>query len=156
MVRVLFVCLGNICRSPMAEAIFRDLVKKEHLEDKIEVDSCGTGDWHLGQSPHPGTKEILDQQGISYDGVKSRLLTADDFEQFDYMVAMDQNNYNTLTGSNNHEKTAVVKLMEFVEDIEEDDIPDPYYTGDFGQTNRLVSEGCYGLLQFLKEKHHLN
>lgn len=153
--RVLFVCLGNICRSPMAEAIFSDLVAKEQLEDKIKVDSCGTGDWHLGKPPHHGTREILDQQGISYDGMQSRLLTKNDFKQFDYMVAMDQNNYEALMRSNNHDDTTIVKLMEFVEDIEDDDIPDPYYTGDFEQTYRLVSNGCHRLLQFLKEKHHL-
>nr|WP_080873783.1 low molecular weight protein-tyrosine-phosphatase [Oceanobacillus timonensis] len=156
MVRVLFVCLGNICRSPMAEAIFRDLVKREQLEDKIQVDSCGTGSWHLGETPHSGTKNILDQQGVPYDGMISRLLEEEDYKQFDYMVAMDQNNFTALQRSNNHDETVIVKLMEFVENIEDEDIPDPYYTGDFDQTYQLVSEGCHGLLQFLKEKHYLD
>ncbi|WP_342744989.1 low molecular weight protein-tyrosine-phosphatase [Oceanobacillus timonensis] len=154
--RVLFVCLGNICRSPMAEAIFRDLVKREQLEDKIQVDSCGTGSWHLGETPHSGTKNILDQQGVPYDGMISRLLEEEDYKQFDYMVAMDQNNFTALQRSNNHDETVIVKLMEFVENIEDEDIPDPYYTGDFDQTYQLVSEGCHGLLQFLKEKHYLD
>lgn len=138
----------------MAEAVFRDLVKKEQLEGTIEVDSCGTGDWHLGEPPHPGTRDILHKQGVSVEGMESRLLSADDFKQFDYLVAMDQNNFNTLNRSNHQEGPAIVKLMEFVENIEENDIPDPYYTGDFKQTYRLVSEGCNGLLQFLKEKHY--
>ncbi len=140
----------------MAEAIFRDLVKREQLEDKIQVDSCGTGSWHLGETPHSGTKNILDQQGVPYDGMISRLLEEEDYKQFDYMVAMDQNNFTALQRSNNHDETVIVKLMEFVENIEDEDIPDPYYTGDFDQTYQLVSEGCHGLLQFLKEKHYLD
>lgn len=140
----------------MAEAIFRDLVKREQLEDKIQVDSCGTGSWHLGESPHSGTKNILHQQGVPYDGMISRLLKEEDYKQFDYMVAMDQNNFTALQRSNNHDQAVIVKLMEFVENIEDEDIPDPYYTGDFDQTYRLVSEGCHGLLQFLKGKHYLD
>lgn len=92
MKRVLFVCLGNICRSPMAEAVFRNLVEKEGLAGQIKVDSAGTGDWHLGKPPHAGTRKLLDSQGIGYEGMKARQVKTDDYEQFDYIICMDSQN----------------------------------------------------------------
>lgn len=80
-INVLFVCLGNICRSPMAEAIFRDLVEKAGLEHMIQIDSAGTGSWHLNHLPHKGTKQILKQHGISCEGMISRLATASDLKE---------------------------------------------------------------------------
>ena len=92
MVRVLFVCLGNICRSPMAEAIFRDFVVKEGLEEKIVIDSAGTGDWHIGHPPHKGTQKILKENEVSFEGIKARQVEKEDLTKFDYIIAMDNKN----------------------------------------------------------------
>lgn len=156
MIRVLFVCLGNICRSPMAEAIFRDLVKKEDLSDNIEVDSSGTGNWHIGDLPHEGTRLLLDQKKISYEGILARQVKEQDWDDFDYIIAMDEQNIADLGNIRKLSDSAVVaKLMDFVEDPEEQNVPDPYYTGDFDYTYQLVSIGCMQLLNFIKKQHHL-
>ncbi len=89
MKKVLFVCLGNICRSPMAEAVFRDLVSREGLEDRIEIDSAGTGDWHIGHPPHQGTRKILNENNISTEGLVARKIKIEDLTEFDYIIAMD-------------------------------------------------------------------
>ncbi|WP_067728696.1 low molecular weight protein-tyrosine-phosphatase [Oceanobacillus damuensis] len=157
MIRVLFVCLGNICRSPMAEAIFRDLVKKENLPDKIEVDSGGTGDWHVGSVPHEGTRSMLDQENISYEGLLARQVEENDWDEFDYIIAMDEQNIQNLGNIRKEDDSIVVaKLMDFVENPEVADIPDPYFTGNFDYTYQLVSAGCTHLLNHIKSKHDLN
>lgn len=151
MIRVLFVCLGNICRSPMAEAVFRHLVKKEGLQDKIEVDSAGLGSWHVGNPPHRGTRDILDQHNISYDGLVARQFQTEDLHQFDYIVAMDNDNIagiNRLKREN--PRAQVAKLMDFVKEARESEVPDPYYTGNFDYVYSLVTEGCQALLEHIK------
>lgn len=95
MIKVLFVCLGNICRSPMAHAYFKKIVKDKNLEDKILVDSCATSSWEVGSPVHYGTKEILDRHNISTEGMKARKITYDDFD-FDYILAMDKQNLKDL------------------------------------------------------------
>ncbi|MGV2516491.1 UNVERIFIED_CONTAM: low molecular weight phosphotyrosine protein phosphatase, partial [Bacillus subtilis] len=89
MVHVLFVCLGNIFRSPMAEAVFSDMVKKNGLEDQINIDSAGIGAWHAGNPPHEGTEEILKEKGISTSGITARQVRESDLTDFDYVIAMD-------------------------------------------------------------------
>lgn len=155
MIRVLFVCLGNICRSPMAEAVFRELVRRSNLQDKIIVDSGGTGGWHIGEPPHQGTREILDRENISYKGIKARQVSKNDWDDFDYIIAMDDQNIKDLRKLNSQENNVVVaKLMDFV-DGKEHNIPDPYYTGDFNYTYKLVVEGCSNLLSHIKQKHNM-
>src|SRR5437762_1508755 len=90
-VRVVFVCLGNICRSPMAEGVFRHLVKEAGLQDKIEVDSCGTGSWHIGEPAHSGTQRVLAKHGMDYKHEARQLCNAD-LTDADYLVAMDSDN----------------------------------------------------------------
>src|SRR5258708_39423554 len=91
MIRVLFVCLGNICRSPMAEAVFAHLVEEAGLSDRISADSAGTGHWHLGERPHNGTRRVLEKNSIAYDH-RARLLEEEDVNRFDYIIAMDRHN----------------------------------------------------------------
>lgn len=148
MIHVLFVCLGNICRSPMAEAIFRDLVKKKGLEELIKIDSAGTGDYHVGEGPHRGTKQILKKYQVSDEGLIARQIQKDDLNTFHYIIAMDSENAANIRRLGPvSEKTKVMRLLDFVPDKVSKDVPDPYYTGNFEEVYELVKEGCEQLLQ---------
>lgn len=156
MINVLFLCLGNICRSPMAEAIFRQTVKEKGVEDQILIDSAGLGDWHIGHPPHEGTRGKLDEANISYEGQKARQIIESDLEKFDYVIAMDQQNIDDLQQFHfDPEKVTVKRLMEFVDDAKEINVPDPYFTKNFDYTFELVKEGCEHFFQYLDQKHHI-
>ncbi|REE80071.1 protein-tyrosine phosphatase [Paenibacillus taihuensis] len=149
MINVLFVCLGNICRSPMAEAVFRHQLKEQHLEDRIAVDSAGTGDWHLGKPPHEGTRKLLDEYGISYDGMRARQVLMQDYQSYDYIICMDSNNerdVKQLFGTMSDSHAQVFKFMDLLPEQASNDVPDPYYTGNFDEVYELVSEGCKRLI----------
>lgn len=137
----------------MAEAIFRDLVKKEGLEEKIKIDSAGTGDWHIGNPPHQGTREILKKYNVSDEGILARQIKSEDLGQFDYIIGMDDQNISNIQKLGDipaHVK--VRRLMDFVEDSIQKEVPDPYYTGNFDETYELVTAGCSRLLKEIKKE----
>lgn len=153
MIRVLFVCLGNICRSPMAEAIFASLVREAHLENEIEIDSAGTGDYHPGRPAHRGTMEVLGRNNISYDG-RARQISVHDLTQFNYVVTMDESNFNNvraLSQTNSH----VLPMLSFADKSEVLEVPDPYFTGDFDGVYQLIRAGCEGLLAHIRRENDL-
>jgi protein-tyrosine phosphatase len=151
-IRVLFVCLGNICRSPMAEAVFRQLVKEAGLFDQIDVESAGTRAWHVGERPHPGTIDILRQNQVEIGGKRARQLSRSDFGSFDYIVAMDAENVEDIQALFGHR---VPRLLEYAPQGSPLDVPDPYYTGSFDMVYRLVAAGCEGLLAEIRRKEGL-
>ncbi|HJH10612.1 MAG TPA: low molecular weight phosphotyrosine protein phosphatase [Metalysinibacillus jejuensis] len=146
MTKVLFVCLGNICRSPMAEAVFRHQVKEAGLADKIEIDSAGTGDWHVGERPHKGTLAKMAEYGISTEGMHARQITAEDGQTYDYIVAMDDSNMRNMMQVFPQTSATVLRLLDVIDDALTE-VPDPYYTGDFAQTYDLVERASKALLK---------
>lgn len=149
--KVLFVCLGNICRSPMAEAIFKHEVEKENLN--IQVDSAGTGVRRGGNIPHHGTQNILDSMDITYEGMVSRGLRKDDFENFDYLFAMDSQNYRDMKRLSPKEyEDKVFMFLEPIKDIHDKDIPDPWYTGNFVETQNLITRAVDAWIKILKDE----
>ena len=153
MIRVLFVCLGNICRSPMAEGVFQHLVSEAGLQDKIETDSAGTGHWHLNEPPHSGTRRILQSKGIQYDH-RARLLLRDDFDQFDYSLTMDEANWRDVQALGAGGAT-VARFMDYAPHTGTTEVPDPYYTGRFEEVFHLVHEAAQGLLDTIRREHDL-
>ncbi|NGQ96636.1 low molecular weight phosphotyrosine protein phosphatase [Brevibacillus sp. SYP-B805] len=154
MIHVLFVCLGNICRSPMAEAVFRHLVAEAGLSDQIAVDSAGLGGWHEGEAPHHGTQEVLRKRQIAYDTIVARQIRKEDFASFDYIVCMDEENLAGLRGRAPAGKK-LYRLLDFAPELPERNVEDPYYTGRFEHVYRLVEAGCRGLLKHLCAEHGL-
>lgn len=151
-VRVLFVCLGNICRSPMAEAVFRHLVREAGLEKHIDVESAGTGGWHAGQRPHGGTLAVLKQHGIDSGAKRAQQVHRNDFQEFDYIIAMDRENQADLLALSGRR---VPLLLEYASKGEPAEVPDPYYDGNFDEVFRLVSAGCRGLLAHIRAQEGL-
>ncbi len=153
-VNVLFVCLGNICRSPMAEAVFQQMVNDAGLSEQIKVDSAGTGFWHVGERAHPGTRRVLAQHGIQYNGRARQVTAADMADPDTWIIAMDGENMRDLERRYGRHPRAA-RLLDYAANAQERSVPDPYYTGNFEYVYQLVSDGCRGLLDAIREENNL-
>lgn len=149
--KILFVCLGNICRSPLAEGLFREMLRREGLEGRVEVASAGTSDYHVGEPPHPGVRRLARQYGFSLDGKRARQITSQELRSYDLIVAMDRSNLEEILALEPEARERARLLMDFAP-TREKDVHDPYYTGDFERTYRQVEAGCRGLLQHIKSR----
>jgi len=153
-VRILFVCLGNICRSPTAEGVLRALAAREAPELPLEVDSAGTADYHVGQPPDPRTRAAAARRGYDLSALRARTVDVADFDRFDLILAMDRENLGALkrrAPSHAHERLRL--FLEFAPDAPED-VPDPYYGGPngFEEVLDLVETATRGLLTHLRQR----
>ena len=148
---VLFVCMGNICRSPTAEGVFRHFVNEAGLADQIETDSAGTHAYHVGEPPDRRASAAAERRGVSLAEIRARRVSDDDFERFDYILAMDEDNQARLLEQAPPEHRAKVALFLSYASVSETEVPDPYYGGGAGFEHvlDLVEEASRGLLETL-------
>ena len=154
-VSVLFVCLGNICRSPTAEAVFRERVIAAGLEEKIRIDSAGTGDWHLGRAPDPRTREAAARRGYQMESLRARQVSPRDFYEFDVVLAMDNANLADLQAMQPADVTVTLgRFLDYSSETSVSEVPDPYYGGEdgFDRVLDLIEGGAEGLLDALRER----
>jgi protein-tyrosine phosphatase len=142
---ILFVCLGNICRSPTAEAVFRAAALHEGLE--VHVDSAGTSGWHIGQPPDPRAQAAASAKGYDLSGLRGRRVTPEDFGKFDLILAMDRANLSKLRATRPRGGRAKVCLfLDYAQDRQEREVPDPYYDDRFDYVLELLEDASRGLL----------
>ena len=155
-IRVLFVCMGNICRSPTAEAVFRHYVENAGMTEQIGIDSAGTHDYHIGSAPDARTLRAAKQRGYDMSDLRGRQVEAGDFHRFDYVLAMDRANLANLKriAPENCEIQAQL-FLEYARHHAEREVPDPYYGGEdgFERVLDMVEDAAEGLLQRIRERH---
>lgn len=152
---ILFVCLGNICRSPVAEGVFRKKAQEANILDRLIVDSAGTAAWHVGKSPDERMMAAADMRGYDLSSLRARQATADDFEKFDHILAMDTDNLYSLQDINPETGKADLRLfLNYAPNRKESDVPDPYYgkVEGFNHVIDLVEEASEGLLAKIKKE----
>jgi protein-tyrosine phosphatase len=153
-VRILFVCMGNICRSPLAQGVFENVLRREGLEDGVFVDSAGTGAWHVGSPPDERAQKSAGLRGLDLSSQRARRITPEDCDAFDYILTMDEDNY-FVAASLCRGRAVVRPFLDFAADSPEGEVPDPYYGGPdgFERVLDLVEEASEGLLEDIRERH---
>jgi protein-tyrosine phosphatase len=155
-VKVLFVCMGNICRSPTAHGVFRQLVQDQGLADRIEIDSAGTHAYHVGEPPDRRARQTAARRGIPLDDLRARQVVTDDIDYYDYVLAMDQDNYHGLSAICPPGMERKIGLyLDYAADLRLREVPDPYYGGPegFEEVFDMVESAARGLLADIKRRH---
>lgn len=157
MIKVLFVCMGNICRSPTAEGVFRHVVRQAGLADKIHTDSAGTHAYHIGEPPDSRAQQTARSRGIELGDLRGRKVEAADFQHFDYVLAMDHNNHADLQQVAGSNADNLHMFLQFAENFDDQEVPDPYYGGEqgFEHVFDLVEDASAGLLAHIRKQHNL-
>ncbi|MCP5206711.1 MAG: low molecular weight phosphotyrosine protein phosphatase [Hahellaceae bacterium] len=158
MVKVLFVCMGNICRSPTAHGVFREQVKRAGLGKQIEIDSAGTGPWHVGKAPDSRARSVAKGRGIKLDDLRARQVCDNDYQYYDYILAMDNSNLNDLkaqASAHHHDKIRL--FLDYHPDPAKQEVPDPYYGGQAGFEHvfDLVEDAGEKLLEEIRRSHQI-
>ncbi len=157
-VKVLFVCMGNICRSPTAEGVFRKYVQDQGLDSVIEIDSAGTHAYHVGEPPDRRAQSAASNRDIDLSKLRGRQFRAEDFDEFDYVLAMDQSNFYAMQTLQSEDTATNFSLfLEFAQSYSETEVPDPYYGGDSGfeYVLNLIEDASKGLLEHIRHQHKL-
>ena len=151
MIKILFICHGNICRSPMAEFVMKDMVKRKGLSEQFEIHSAATSTEEIGNPVYPSARRVLSEHGISCKGKTARRMTKGDYEYYDYIIAMDKNNIRNIERIVGEDKDHKISLLLSYSGIDRD-ISDPWYTGNFDATWNDVVKGCTGLLEHIENE----
>ena len=154
-IKVLFVCMGNICRSPTAEGVFNKLIKEAQLDDFFVLDSAGTHAYHINEAPDLRAQKAARDRGINLSHLRARKVTMGDFEDYDYLLAMDDENYEILINACPEQYAQKIQyFLGYAPQLKTREVPDPYYGGDYGfeKVIDLLEEAALGFLNTLKEK----